>query len=106
MAPTLEQEPSIEFPLSGAEGLVLSARYPVSVTHKVCLGKKTFRYSSTGARTSPSRHRAASAPSAAAGQPGLDAVDPDFDADAERRPGHDPQVAHHAVGLGKETISY
>ena len=105
MAPTLEQEPSIEFPLSGAEGLVLSARYPVSVTHMVWLGKK-IRYSSTGARTNPSRHRAASAPSAAAGQPGLDAVDPDFDADAERRPGHDPQVAHHAVGLGNDTISY
>ena len=40
IAPPVNQEPSIEYSLSGAEGPALSARYPVSATQVVVGGKK------------------------------------------------------------------
>ena len=48
VAPPVKQEPSIEYPLSGAQGPALSATYLVSVTDLAQFGKTaTFVYSFT-----------------------------------------------------------
>ena len=44
VAPTVDLEPHIEYPQSGALGPASSVRYPVAVTHTVWKGKNIRLY--------------------------------------------------------------